>query len=148
VDARDRGGPRRLPGVEARRLAGAGLVRQADHRPDHRRAGLLAALPAIPRAVSGGLLAAAAILLLAERACYVWIAPAPRSFQRWSGRSRVARLGGPVAVVRALFVAFKVLQAAVFAAWILAHGDGRLLPPEPDPAVLLVGGVAVLVGQV
>lgn len=82
------------------------------------------------------LLAPAAVLLAAERACYVWIARAPRSFQRWCARPLVARLGEPVAVVRALFIAFKVLQALVFAGWCLALGDG-------SPVVFHWAGVAV-----
>jgi len=61
-----------------------------------------------------GLLLIAALLLAVERVCYVWIARTPRSFRRWCARPPVARLGEPVAVVQALFIAFKVLQAIVF----------------------------------
>ncbi|MGH7375764.1 MAG: hypothetical protein ACREJY_16230, partial [Candidatus Rokuibacteriota bacterium] len=57
------------------------------------------------------LLLIAALLLGVERACYVWIARVPRSFRRWCARPPVACLGEPVAVVRALFIGFKVLQA-------------------------------------
>jgi len=95
--------------------------------------------------VSGWLVVAAGLLAL-ERACYVWIARAPRSFQRWCARPAVARLGEPVNVVRALFLAFKALQAAVFAGWCLVFGDA--FPALSDDGVALaVGAVLMLVGQ-
>jgi len=97
--------------------------------------------------MSFGLLAVAAMLLFLERASYVWIARAPRAFRRWCGHPPVARLGEPVAIVRALFVGFKVVQLSVFAGWCLALGEGRLLPSEQDPAAVAVGVVAIVVGQ-
>jgi len=45
----------------------------------------------------------AGALLAVERACYVWIARAPRSFRAWTARPSVAWLGDPVAVVEKLF---------------------------------------------
>ncbi len=87
----------------------------------------------------------AALLLALERACYVSIARAPRSFRRWCARPAVARLGEPIAVVRALFVAFKVLQSAVFAGWCLAHGD---FPTVSENSVAVaMGAVLIVVGQ-
>jgi len=94
--------------------------------------------------VSLALLIAAPLLAL-ERACYVWIARAPRSFSRWCARPAVARLGEPIDVVRALFLTFKVLQSAVFAGWCLAHGD---FPTVSESGVAVaVGAVLVAVGQ-
>ena len=84
--------------------------------------------------MSGWLVVAAGLLAL-ERGCYVWIARAPRSFRRWCSRPAVARLGEPVNVVRALFLAFKVLQCAVFAGWCLIYADG--VPAEDRRDVLL-----------
>ena len=89
---------------------------------------------------------AAALLLTLERACYVWIARAPRSFRRWCARPAVAWLGEPVNVVRALFVAFKVLQCAVFASWCVVHGGRFPTVSESLPAWALGGGL-MLVGQ-
>jgi methylene-fatty-acyl-phospholipid synthase len=88
----------------------------------------------------------AAALLAVERVVYVWIGRAPDSFRRWCARPAVARLGEPVAVVRALFVAFKALQAAVFAGWCLAHGGGV---PTPAAGGLVLGaaGVLIVAGQ-
>jgi hypothetical protein len=57
--------------------------------------------------VSLGLLALAGALLSVERVCYAWIAWAPASFRDWCARPVLAWLGEPVAVVRALFFAFK-----------------------------------------
>ena len=92
------------------------------------------------------LLLIAALLLGIERVCYVWIARAPGSFQRWCARPLVARLGEPVSVVRSLFIGFKVLQALVFAGWCLALGDGS---PAPREGVALgLGALLVLVGQI
>lgn len=92
------------------------------------------------------LLLVAALLLGVERACYVWIARVPRSFRRWCARPPVARLGEPVAVVRALFIGFKVLQATVFVGWCLLLGNGS---PAPRDAVALgLGSLLMLVGQI
>jgi hypothetical protein len=44
----------------------------------------------------------AGALLAVERACYVWIARAPRSFRAWTARPSVAWLGDPVAIVEKL----------------------------------------------
>lgn len=92
------------------------------------------------------LLLIAAFLLGIERACYVWITRAPGSFRRWCARPPVARLGESVAVVRALFIAFKGLQALVFAGWCLALGDGS---PAPREGVALgLGCLLMLAGQI
>lgn len=90
---------------------------------------------------------AAALLLALERACYVWIARAPRSFRQWCARPAVAHLAEPVNVVRALFLAFKVLQCAVFAAWCVAYG-GSFPTVSDTPAAWVLGGVLMLVGQI
>jgi methylene-fatty-acyl-phospholipid synthase len=95
--------------------------------------------------VSGWLVVAAGLLAL-ERGCYVWITRAPRSFRRWCARPAVARLGEPVNVVRALFLAFKVLQCGVFAGWCLIYADGVPAVSESGAAFAL-GAVLILVGQ-
>src|SRR5262249_5486733 len=89
----------------------------------------------------------AAVLLALERACYVWIAQSPRSFVRWCARPAVARVGEPIDVVRALFVVFKVLQAAVFAGWCLAFA-GRFPTMSDSIAAIALGAVLILAGQV
>jgi hypothetical protein len=90
---------------------------------------------------------AAVVLLALERACYVWIARAPRSFRRWCGRPAVVWLGAPIVVVRALFGAFKVMQCAVFAGWCLVYGGGFPTLAESD-AALGVGALLMLGGQI
>jgi methylene-fatty-acyl-phospholipid synthase len=96
--------------------------------------------------MSLGLLLIAALLLGVERACYVWIARVPRSFRRWCARPPVARLGEPVAVVRGLFIGFKVLQATVFVGWCLVLGAGW--PAPWDGVALSLGSLLMLVGQI
>lgn len=96
--------------------------------------------------MSLGLLLIAALLLGVERACYVWIARVPRSFRRWCARPPVVRLGEPVAVVRALFIGFKVLQATVFVGWCLVLGDGS--PAPRDGVAWGLGLPLMLVGQI
>ncbi|HEY7651966.1 MAG TPA: methyltransferase [Methylomirabilota bacterium] len=91
------------------------------------------------------LLLVAALLLAVERGCYVWIARAPGSFRRWCARPPVARLGEPIAVVRALFIAFKALQATVFVGWCLLLGGGS--PTPRDGVAWGLGAVLMLVGQ-
>src|SRR5215470_5893933 len=91
------------------------------------------------------LLLVAALVLGVERACYVWIARAPASFQRGCA-ALGARAGEPVAVVRALFVAFKVLQGAVFLGWCLAFADGWPVPLSG--VVLALGGMLIVAGQI
>jgi len=94
-----------------------------------------------------GFVAVAAVLLSLERTCYVWIARAPDSFRRWCARPLVARLGEPVALVRELFVGFKLLQILVFVGWCCVHGDGGLLADDGGVMALAAGGAAILVGQ-
>jgi hypothetical protein len=97
--------------------------------------------------VSFWLLGAAAALLGIERVCYVWIARAPESFRGWATRPAVAWLGEPLAIVRALFLAFKALQYAVFAGWCWLHGT-RSVTPTDDLAALAIGGLLVTAGQI
>ena len=89
-------------------------------------------------------LAVAAVLLALERACYVWIARAPRSFRQWCAQPAVARLGEPIAVVRGLFLTFKVLQAFVFAGWCFVYGGG--FPTLSDDGVAVVLGAVLMLG--
>ena len=93
------------------------------------------------------LLGAAAALLGIERVCYVWIARAPESFRAWATRPAVAWLGEPVAIVRVLFLVFKVLQYGVFAGWCWLHGTHSVTPTD-DLAGLAFGGVLVAGGQI
>jgi methylene-fatty-acyl-phospholipid synthase len=89
----------------------------------------------------------AAVFLSLERACYVWIARAPRAFRAWCARPAVGWLGEPVAVVGILFGAFKLLQLAVFAGWCYGHGQGSLAPANQEAAALVTGGLLLVVGQ-
>jgi methylene-fatty-acyl-phospholipid synthase len=91
------------------------------------------------------LLIAAALGLSVERACYVWISRAPGSFRRWCGRPVIAGLGSPIAIVRMLFVIFKLVQGAVFLGWCVALGGG--LPGVAPGLAASVGGGLILLGQ-
>jgi hypothetical protein len=90
---------------------------------------------------------AAAVALIPERACYVWIARRPEAFRRWCAGPRVAWLGEPVAIVRKLFYSFKVLQGAVFLAWCSMHGDGSLAPADPGLFTIGAGSALMVAGQ-
>ena len=85
------------------------------------------------------LFAWSAVLLSLERIAYIVIWHWPEGFRRWS-----AVFGEPVAVVRGLFLAFKVIQAGVFAAWIAWHG---VRPPD-DPVTIVVALGLIITGQV
>jgi methylene-fatty-acyl-phospholipid synthase len=98
--------------------------------------------------VSLGAVLVAAVLLSVERVAYVGILRRPDVFRRWCARPAIARLGEPVAIVRGLFYAFKVLQLSVFAGWCHVHGHGSLVPETSDPAVLGVAGALIAAGQV
>ncbi len=89
----------------------------------------------------------AAAALSVERACYVWIARAPAAFRRVCAHPLVAWLGEPVAVVRALFCGFKVLQLSVFVWWCYLLG-GSLAPATLDGLALAVGSALIVAGQV
>ncbi len=93
------------------------------------------------------LLCAAAVLLSVERIAYVLIWRDPSTFKRWSKHPSVASLGGPVELLTWLFVAFKVLQIAVFAGWHLVLGDGTIWPYSRDPAVVAIGLAFIAAGQ-
>jgi len=92
-------------------------------------------------------LLAAAIALSVERACYVWIARAPRRFRAWCARPTLARLGEPVAIVRLLFCGFKVVQISVFCGWCAVFGHRALTGSPSHAPALLVGTALLLVGQ-
>jgi phosphatidyl-N-methylethanolamine N-methyltransferase len=97
--------------------------------------------------MNGGLFIASALMLAIERATYAYIWCYPTTFRAWSAHSGFARLGGPVALVRALFVVFKVIQLAVFAVWIYVHADGVPRTTAVTPALAL-GSFLIAVGQV
>jgi phosphatidyl-N-methylethanolamine N-methyltransferase len=95
--------------------------------------------------VNPSLFLAAAAALTLERTSYVWIARAPASFRAFCSWPAVARLGEPVAVVEKMFYGFKVVQAAVFAAWCYGHGS---LAPAAGGWALAAAAALVLAGQV
>ena len=94
-----------------------------------------------PATVNPWLFLGAAAALTVERVGYVSNARAPASFRAWCARPAVARLGEPVAVVEKMFCGFKVIQAAVFAAW--CYGHGSLAPAASGWAL---AGAAVRAG--
>jgi methylene-fatty-acyl-phospholipid synthase len=89
----------------------------------------------------------AGVLLIPERACYVWIARAPEAFRRACATPVVARLGEPVAIVRKLFYGFKALQLAVFASWCYEYGGPALAVTDNARAISL-GAALVVAGQI
>ena len=93
-------------------------------------------------------LAAAAVLLAIERACYVAIGRASEAFLALCARWRLGRRGGPTAAVERLFYAFKALQFGVFIAWCYVHGGGFPLPAPNDPLVIAVALALAVAGQI
>ena len=81
-----------------------------------------------------------AALLSLERLTYAAVWRAPNAFRRWSARH--ARQQSPIDTLAALFVGFKVLQAAVFVGWCLIHADGDLRPYSSD--VQVAGGIVLI----
>ncbi len=94
------------------------------------------------------LLLTAAVALGLERAAYIFIARRPEHFRRLCRHPAMARLGEPVAVVAKMLYGFKAIQFSIFAAWCLVHAGGRVLPEEPDPVAIVVGGAAIVAGQI
>lgn len=88
----------------------------------------------------------AAALLSLERLTYAAVWRAPNAFRRWSHR-HAPQFSGPVDTLLWLFVAFKVLQVAVFVAWCVIHGGGRFWPFSSDLRVHLTGVALLLIGQ-
>jgi methylene-fatty-acyl-phospholipid synthase len=93
------------------------------------------------------LFVAAALLLAIERIAYVVITRHPAAFLAWCSLPIVRRLGRPLDVVRALFVTFKIIQAAVFAVWIDRHGGGDLRPLDAGWPPLAAGAILIVAGQ-
>jgi methylene-fatty-acyl-phospholipid synthase len=86
-----------------------------------------------------------AALLSLERLTYAAVWRAPNAFRRWAARH--ASHQSPIDTLAALFVGFKVLQAAVFLGWCVVHSNGELIPYSPDVRVLLGGMLLIAVGQ-
>jgi methylene-fatty-acyl-phospholipid synthase len=86
-----------------------------------------------------------AALLSLERLTYAAVWRAPNAFRRWSDRH--ARQRSAIDTLVLLFVAFKVLQTAVFLGWCFAH-NGNLLPYSSDGRVPIAGGVLIAAGQI
>jgi methylene-fatty-acyl-phospholipid synthase len=92
------------------------------------------------------LVAAAALVL--ERACYLWVWRHPQRFEALAAQPPLRHLGGgPVAVLRSLFYAFKALQSLVFAGWCLWWGGGAPWPPAAGPVAIAAGVVLTASGQ-
>jgi len=78
----------------------------------------------------------------------LWIWRHPSAFTAWCAQSKLAWIGEPVDVLRALFGGFKILQCGVFVAWCFIHGNGSLLPLGGDSLSLAGGAALVLAGQI
>jgi len=89
------------------------------------------------------LLVAAALLSL-ERLFYILISHRPDAIR---ARAFTLISKEPLALVRALFITFKVIQVGVFAAWCLAFGDAPWWTPSAPPAELAIAVAMLIVGQ-
>lgn len=94
-----------------------------------------------------GFVLIAAVLLALERVCYVAVWKEPARF-RHAVLGWVGPAADPVGTLANLFVAFKVVQAAVFLGWCLYFGGGELLPPRAPLSVLAAGTALITAGQV
>jgi isoprenylcysteine carboxyl methyltransferase (ICMT) family protein YpbQ len=90
------------------------------------------------------MLAAAAALLSLERRFYILISHRPNAI-RAPAFTRAAT--DPIALVRALFFAFKIIQLGVFAAWCVAFGDSPWWIPTAAPAECATAAVLIIFGQ-
>ena len=57
-------------------------------------------------------------------------------------------LGGPLDVLRKLFVGFKGIQLGIFFGWCYSYGEGSLTPLTNDLLWLSIGAALVITGQV
>lgn len=89
----------------------------------------------------------AAALLSLERLSYLWIWRAPERFRALCACPPLARIGGPVDVLRLFFCVFKILQCVVFFTWCYIYGQGSLLPLSGSVWSLGLGAMMVAVGQ-
>jgi phosphatidyl-N-methylethanolamine N-methyltransferase len=90
---------------------------------------------------------AAGFLLGIERIAYALIWRYPERFRAWCVASVAGRFREPVDTVRDIFLICKVLQIALFAAWIYLHNDGSLWPSGGGLLATAAGAVAIVVGQ-
>src|SRR5262245_8502526 len=94
------------------------------------------------------LVVVAAVLLAVERIAYVMIWRYSEPFSALSATWPLRWLGGPVEVVRAVFVVCKAIQAAVFVSWIYLHaGAGGDVVSGSWP-IVAAGCLVVVAGQV
>jgi phosphatidyl-N-methylethanolamine N-methyltransferase len=93
-------------------------------------------------------LAIAAVLLAAERACYVVIARRPDLFLALYARFDPKRTSSAVTVVERLFFAFKGLQFGVFIAWCYIHSGRFPFPAPHGPFVMALSWALAVAGQV
>jgi methylene-fatty-acyl-phospholipid synthase len=90
------------------------------------------------------MLVAAAALLSLERLFYILISHRPDAIR---ARAFALISKEPIALVRALFITFKVIQLGVFAAWCFAFGDARWWAPTAPPTELAIAAALLIVGQ-
>ena len=90
----------------------------------------------------------AALCLSVERICYAWVCRFPGTFCRICELPWMRLLGGPIGVLRKLFVGFKGVQLAVFFGWCYLYGEGSLTPLTNDLLWLSAGAALVVAGQV
>ena len=93
-------------------------------------------------------LAIAAVVLVAERACYVVIARRPDLFLALYAGFDPKRTSSAVADVERLFFAFKGLQFGVFIAWCYVHGGRFPFPAPHGPFVMALSWALAVAGQV
>jgi phosphatidyl-N-methylethanolamine N-methyltransferase len=93
-------------------------------------------------------LAIAAVVLAAERACYVVIARRPDLFLALYARFDPKRTSSAVTVVERLFFAFKGLQFGLFIAWCYVHGGRFPFPAPHGPFVTALSWALAAAGQV
>ncbi len=87
-----------------------------------------------------------AVLLAVERISYVLIWRRPARFAEFVAKLPVAT--SPVDALRTLFVLFKCMQLGVFLAWFILLGGSWLPVPSAAGAILVLGLILILFGQV
>ena len=90
----------------------------------------------------------AALCLSVERICYAWVWRFPETFCRICALPWMRILGGPLDVLRKLFVGFKGIQLGIFFGWCYSYGEGSLTPLTNDLLWLSIGAALVITGQV
>ena len=89
----------------------------------------------------------AAAVLAIERVAYIGVCRYPAAFVRLISQHALLARVGPLDAITSAFVAFKLLQGAVFVAWCVAYGEAGSPHHVVDTDAVVAGVILVGIGQ-